>query len=333
MKTTLINYMHVAPYILASLLIFTCFGCADDDEDVPEKEHGVIQALGSGGDFIVVNKTTNDTTFISGALDLSTTSPTVKYVRKDETLIIKFTPQKDYKDWGFDFDIKFSLDDKEISSHTGNNHSYELSTDNLNPGEHSIRMSAMDNRGDVQITAFGSYSFKLSDANSKAELSYSLSLDPDLMEFVYAELCYYDDNGNEVSMPVKDDDWKEMAFEDTEDGTTTKEIIGYYFSQKVNYNRWGDVSVKVIYSRKGYSEETKDTYDFSHYLKLTGGNIIGLINNSIYVNPITNIGNVTYAGSEDKVAKEDVDAYIDKLVSNPDVLNLTVNEQGQLVSN
>lgn len=151
----------------------------------------------------------------------------------------------------------------------------------------------------------------------EADVTYTLYVTRDLLQFMTATLSYTDDNGRELSFTLKDEDWTTETFEDG-----GEELIYYRFP--MHYTKLDrDFSVKASYSINESVPPTKESYDFEHGLMWGAAVVAGA--------PHTNISIDINVGGDGMVKAEDVANYLEQMANNPDVIKVHIGKRDRSI--
>lgn len=159
------------------------------------------------------------------------------------------------------------------------------------------------------------YEFSLITFVEEADVTYTLYVTPDLLQFVSASLSYTDDNGQELTFSLKDEDWTTETIE--MDGESV-ELTCYRLP--LHYNHLDcDHTVKAIYSIEDGVALTKESYDFDHSLNWGSAIVAGAPHSSVSIN--INIG------GDGMIKADDVAKYLQHLTDNPDVVKVHLGKR------
>jgi len=163
------------------------------------------------------------------------------------------------------------------------------------------------------------HAFSLITFVEEADVTYTLHITRDLLQFVTATLSYTDDNGRELSFTLKDEDWVTETIEDEGES-----IEMTYYELPLHYTKLDrDFTVKASYSIKEGVPLTKESYDFEHSLRWGPAVVAGSrhINISIDIN----------IGGDGMVKAEDVANYLEKIANNPDVVKVHIGKRDRSI--
>lgn len=107
-----------------------------------EVDQTTIMAPGGGGDFLVINVTTNDTVKITSGINISVNGSSLSSlnVKKGDKLKLKFIPVDDYSKYAFD--VTYTLQDLTEVKAVSPDYEYEYVLDGVDNGKYRISMSA-----------------------------------------------------------------------------------------------------------------------------------------------------------------------------------------------
>lgn len=155
----------------------------------------------------------------------------------------------------------------------------------------------------------------------EANVTYTLHVSPDLLQFVTVSLAYTDDNGQEVTLSLKDEDWTTEIFDNN-----GKSAELTYYSLPLHYKKLDkDHTVKAIYRIKDGVALTKESYEFDHSLNWGSATVAGASH--------TNYSVTVNIGGDGMVKAGDVATYLQHLKDNPDVLKVHLGKRDRSIVN
>ena len=177
----------------------------------------------------------------------------------------------------------------------------------------------------------------------EADVSYTLIVSPDLLQFVNVELEYTTDNGTVQSKTLSDKDWiRDTSYiyvftndvgheihssnKDPHEGhslTDSIPVYDTYFDLDIHYGKLdSDHKVTARYTPKMGVEPMTDTYKFWHNLMWGPATIAGA--------SITHIS--LDIGGSSNINRQDVASYLEKLSATPDVVSLHLNKRERKIT-
>ena len=273
----------------------------------------------NAGTFIIKNTSTGET------IDGNNGS-----VREGDILSVEFLPKAEYSD--MHFTTKTTVDGEVINGkyYTVSGSSSEIKID--------LTASYNGSKGNTDYYLSAARTVVLSvskktptptptptvESNEYADITFLVVVSADLFTFVRPEISYIDADGNRIAVPQTDGDWEydSIIF----DGEELAARYRYEF--ELHYPKIGFGSEVAVTYQPNYVEEfTKESFYFSHSLSLASASTVKDFNVKIF--SFTNF-RTDSTNPETDIKKEDVRDYLDQLVSTPDVLRFSVNEDGTL---
>ncbi len=232
-----------------------------------------------------------------------------------DTLEVLFTPKKEYEFVPFEIEGGYF---KKISDNLFVVPDLKTSVGNgISVGKTVDFQTVYNNNKDSILMC--KHEFSMITYVEEADVTYTLNLTRDLLQFVTATLSYTDDNGRELSFTLKNEDWTTETFED--DG---KSVEMTYYKFPLHYTKLDrDFIVKASYSIIENVALTKDSYDFGHRLKWGPANVAGA--------SYTNISIDINVGGDSMVKAEDVAKYLEQLTNEPDVVKVHIGKRDRSI--
>lgn len=154
-----------------------------------------------------------------------------------------------------------------------------------------------------------------------ADITYTLNVSPDLLNFISASISYSDDTAFEKTINLKEEDW---TMEHVEiDGESLDMAC---FRLPMHYDKLDkDYYFKVMYAKKDGVILSKDVYEFWYGLSLGPATIAG--------EPSVNISiGISVGGNGNEVKSEEVSDYLEKLINNPDIVKIHLDKRNRRIS-
>ena len=127
------------------------------EDNIIVSKYEIIQGIGTGGDFSIINMGTNDTLKVSGALNINLdgSNPTLT-AHSGNIIKIKFEKKEEYKDYSFN--TTYTLPNDEVIT---DKTEYEYTVGNDLNGPYNIYLSASSSGNTSNkswdISAFGAF--------------------------------------------------------------------------------------------------------------------------------------------------------------------------------
>ena len=172
-----------------------------------------------------------------------------------------------------------------------------------------------------------------------SDVQYYISISPDLQTFVSPELIFTDESGKEhVYEPFATGDVKRDSI-DFDLGEGDIERVEAYNSWKktVRYFKWGhDYEAKLTFKRRPNVNYDKESYNLGSGFGPRGGSSIGSDAGlktftwmTIDLSIIIGVGGAGF-DEDGNVKKENLEEFLDKLVSTPVVIKMRISDDGYI---
>ncbi|MCH5311343.1 MAG: hypothetical protein J1E57_05220 [Prevotella sp.] len=175
----------------------------------------------SAGDFIVVNKRTNETLTIKEATE-DGAEEIIAHV--GDTLKITFNPETKYKDYSFK--KRYILPDNRVEGGKENDSEYEYVITSLKKGVYGIDLEASssgtNDKTNWDLQAKGKFNMKIV---PYVNVDYVLSCPNALLEFATPQVIYVGNDGKPVTFTIPESDWKELIYPESWDLEDEKAIV------------------------------------------------------------------------------------------------------------
>lgn len=310
-----------------ALLTATTFtSCCDDDDDIIVPEKSAPLKDSEAGTFIITNISTNEE--IEGSSYECFAGDTLK---------VEFQPKQQYST--FDFNITASRLTK-VSNGLFIVPNLETSNGGIISIAKNVDFEATNKTNGNKLSAKRTVPFFTYVA--EADVTYSLSISPELLPFIDATLDYTTDKGTETKS-LSNNDWvrdtvymyvfvsdegKEMhsSSNEKQEGYTLTDSIAYYyvyFKMNMHYTKLDtDHTVTVRYAPKAGVEPTEESYYFRHSLFWGPATICG-----------KNVNNVSISiGKRTDIKKEEVASYLEELSAAPDIVKLHLSKRERKIT-